>query len=413
MGGSSDGVEATDRVGSRVSMNRCIVVSCFAGWHGFDLAQGLDRDDLLECLVTLASPRYIEARYGISRQRIRRLPLSALLHRIELWLTKYANGAALDAYYSLFCWLYDRFTTLFLTNDTRMLVAWHPFATHALLVARKRGIISVLDVGSTHPIHQYRVLCHEHDALGLPKPSIPDRVLSHCWIFQQVDWIAVPSTVVRDSFLSQGVPAHRLMLNPYGIDPGLFTPLSEPSDQGPFTADHPLKVLVVAGLTPRKGSRLFLKICRHFEFDPRISFTLVGSLDPPYCSPSFKCPANLLLKPPMPHYELVSFYHQHHLCFLPSIEEGFARVLIEASGCGMTLMATPPTGLPDLLVHAPDAGYLLRDHQLSTAVDVFNNLIESRLPLCHADHQSLRFFTLASYQQRAIKLLTSRLPASA
>lgn len=391
-------------------MNRCIVVSCFAGWHGFDLAQGLDRDGLLECLVTLASPRYIEARYGISRQRIRRLPLAPLLHRIELWLTKYANRAAFDAYYSLFCWLYDHFTALFLSDHTRMLVAWHPFATYALLVARKRGIISVLDVGSTHPIHQYSVLCHEHDALGLPKPSIPDRVLSHCWIFQQVDRIAIPSTVVRDSFLSQGVSAHRLMLNPYGIDPGLFTPLSEPIDQGPFTADHPLKVLVVAGLTPRKGSRLLLEICQYYEFDQRISFTLVGSLDPPYCSPSFKCPANLLLQDPMPHDELVVLYHQYHVLFLPSIEEGFARVLIEASGCGLTLVATPPTGLPDLLAHVPDAGYLLKDHKLSTALEVFNELIETRLPLSRADHQSLQFFTLASYQQRAIQFLTSQLP---
>lgn len=393
-------------------MKRCIVVSCFAGWHGFDLAQGLDRDGLLECLVTLASPRYIEARYGISRQRIRRLPLAPLLHRIELWLTQYANGAVLDAYYSLFCWLYDRFTSLFLSDHTRMLVAWHPFATHALLVARQRGIVSVLDVGSTHPVDQYRVLRHEHDALGLPTPTVPDRVLSHCWIFQQVDWIAVPSALVRDSFLRHGASGQRLILNPYGIDPALFTPSSEPLDQGPFTADHPLKVLVVAGLTPRKGSRLLLEICRHFEIDPRICFTLVGSLDPPYCLTSFKCPANLLLQAPMPHHELVRFYHQHHLLFLPSIEEGFARVLIEASGCGLTLIATPPTGLPDLLVHAPTAGYLLPDHKLSTAVDIFNNLIDARLPLCRADDHSLHYFTLASYQHRAIQLLISRLPES-
>ena len=125
-------------------MNRCIVVSCFAGWHGFDLAQGLERAGLLECLVTLASPRQIEARYGIPRQRIRRLPLAALLHRLELWLSRHGGQAAIDAYYSFFCWLYDHYTALFLSPQTRMLVAWHPFATHALLAARKRGIVTVL-----------------------------------------------------------------------------------------------------------------------------------------------------------------------------------------------------------------------------------------------------------------------------
>jgi len=393
-------------------MNRCIVVSCFAGWHGFDLAQGLERDGLLECLVTLASPRQIEARYGIPRQRIRRLPLAALMHRLELWLLRHGAQAIIDVYYSLFCWFYDHYTTLFLSPQTRMLVAWHPFATHALLAARTRGIVTVLDVGSTHPIDQFSVLCREHDALGLPRPLIPKRVLSHCWIFKQVDWIAVPTTAVRESFLSQGIPADRLMLNPYGIDPALFRPLSEPIDLGPFSADNPLKVLVVAGLTPRKGSRLLLELCRHYEFDSRICFTLVGSLDPPYHFPSFNCPSNLLLQAPMAHEELARIYHQHHLCFLPSIEEGFARVLIEASGCGLTLIATPPTGLPDLLAHATDAGYLLQDHNLSTVVDAFNQLIEARLPLCRANCQSLQFFTLASYQQRAIQLLSSRLPTS-
>ena len=388
---------------------RCVVVSCFAGWHGFDLAQGLDRAGLLECLVTLASPRQIESRYGISRHRIRRLPLSPLLHRLELTLTKYAARFLKEAFFHAFCWLYDGFTRLSLTSQTKMLVAWHPFATRSLLAASRRGIVTAIDVGSTHPAEQFSVLSAEFAALGLPKPWVPHRVLAQSWIFSLVDLIVVPSTAVRKSFLKHGISDAKLLVNPYGIDPSLFNPPNELTGNGPFTNDSPLRVIVVAGLTPRKGSRLLLEICRHFETDQRISFTLVGTLDPPYCFHTSELPGNLALHAPMPHEALVQLYHQHHVCLLPSIEEGFARVLIEAAACGLTLLATQSTGLSDLLLHSPKSGYLLRDHDLPTAIKTLNDLIDGSLPLNSLDPDALSFFARDSYQQRAVQALSARL----
>ena len=388
---------------------RSIVVSCFAGWHGFDLAQGLERAGLLQSLVTLASPRQIEARYGIPRQRIHRLPLAPILHRLELWLTKHAGAGIKNLYFWAFCWVYDCFTKLFLTPRTKMLVAWHPFATCSLLVAQKRGMVAVLDVGSTHPADQHAVLCREHQALGLPKPWMPARVLAHSWMFERVDWISVPSTEVRVSFVKQGIPVEKLLLNPYGIDASLFNPAPRPLEQGPFTVEHPLRVVVVAGLTPRKGSRLLLEVCQHYVKDGRIRFMLVGSIDPPYCYQEAELPANLIVQPPLPHPELVRLYHQHHVCLLPSLEEGFGRVLIEASGCGLTLLATPPTCLQDLLSHDPGFGYLLRDHRLSTAIETLDHLIQADWPLRRPDPQSLAFYQRGAYQNRAVELLQSRL----
>lgn len=389
---------------------RSIVVSCFAGWHGFDLAQGLERAGLLQSLVTLASPRQIEARYGIPRQRIHRLPLAPILHRLELWLTKHADIWLKDLYFCAFSWFYDCFTQLSLTPQTKMLVAWHPFATRALLVAKKRGMVTVMDVGSTHPVHQDAVLCREHQRLGLPRPWMPTRVLAHTWVFERVDWISIPSTPVRDSFVKHGIPVEKLLLNPYGIDASLFTSSPRPLEQGPFTVEHPLRVVVVAGLTPRKGSRLLLEVCQHYLMDGRIRFMLVGSLDPPYCYHQSELPANLVVQSPLAHQELVALFHQQHVCMLPSIEEGFARVLIEAAGCGLTLLATLPTGLADLLHHAPNAGYLLPDHHLSTAIEALDHLIHADWPLCRLDHRGIGFFLRDAYQNRAVELLQTRLP---
>ena len=389
--------------------SRSIVVSCFAGWHGFDLAQGLDRAGLLQCLVTLANPRQIEANYGIPRHRIRRLPFAGLLHRTELWLSTNASAGINDLYYGFFCWLYDCFTQIFLGPHTRMLIAWHPFATKALVKARQQGIVTVLDVGSTHPRYQYATLCREHQVLGLRRPWVPRRALDQTWIFDVVDQICIPSTPVLQSFLAEGVSRDRLFLNPYGVNSEVFCRPRQTLSRGPFSHSYPLRVLTVASLTPRKGSRLLLDICRHFQGDQRIAFTLVGSIDPPYTARNTDLPDNLLIQPPVCHAELVQIYHQNHVFLLPSLEEGFARVLIEAAGCGLTLLATPPTGLADLLQHAPDAGFLLKDHELCTAVEALRSLIVGDLPLSGASQQQLSFYLRSAYQDRSASFLESYL----
>ena len=385
---------------------RSIVVSCFAGWHGFDLAQALERSGQLECLITLVNPNKIESRYGISHSRIRQLPLASLFHRIELFLSKYANALIKNLYFEFFCAIYDKYTAFNLSSQTRMLIAWHPFASASLYQAKSRGIHTVLDVGSTHPVTQLQLLNHEHKLLGIRPPFIPDRVLKHCRVFNQVDWISIPSTPVCDSFVSHGIPRSKLFINPYGVDSSLFQPIVRPIKVPPFTPDNPLEILIVAGLTPRKGSRLLLNICRHYEADSRLNFTLVGSLDPPYCFSRSDLPSNLSLIQPMPHHELVKLYAKNDIFFLPSIEEGFARVLIEAAFCGLTLLATPSTGIGDLLHLSTRSGYMLADNHPSTAITSIDHILDGSLGLTTSDPSDLQFFTRDSYQRRVINQLT-------
>lgn len=379
-----------------------MVVSCFAGWHGFDLAQGLERAGKLQLLLTLASPKRIELRYGIPRSRIRRLPLSPLLHRLEWWLTDHAPSAVKDLYFQWFCWIYDRFTRRSLNTQTRMLVAWYPFATSALQWAAQRGIVTMLDVGSTHPYEQYQLICEEHRHFQIPMPWVPCRVLSQSWSFQQVDWIAVPSRAVYQSFIDAGISASKLLVNPYGIDVELFRPSSHPIQGGPFSGSHPLRVVVVAGLTPRKGARLLLDVCHHFLSDPRVCFTLVGSFDPQISRYVGVLPSNLSLQQPVPHPELVDLYRRHHVCFLPSIEEGFGRVLIEAAGCGLTLVATTSTALSDILTLDPEAGYQFSSTSVGEAIHIIQSLLDQALPLCRAGAETVNFFRRQAYQARAI-----------
>ena len=108
----------------------------------------------------------------------------------------------------------------------------------------------------------------------------------------------------------------------------------------------------------------------------------------------------------MPHDQLVQLYQDNDLFFLPSIEEGFARVLIEAASCGLTLLATPSTGIGDLLHSCPNSGYMLPDNNPISAVKHIDRILNGISPLIRSHPSDLQVFSRAAYQKRAVHLLT-------
>ena len=51
----------------------------------------------------------------------------------------------------------------------------------------------------------------------------------------------------------------------------------------------------------------------------------------------------------IPQIDLPTFYQQHHVLVLPSIQDGFGMVLAQAICCGIPIIATMNTGGRDLL----------------------------------------------------------------
>jgi glycosyltransferase involved in cell wall biosynthesis len=286
-----------------------------------------------------------------------------------------------------------------------VLVAWYPFASNSLKAAASQGIATVLDVGSTHPHHQYRLLCRSHRQFGLPMPWEASRVLSHTWAFDLVDRIMVPSRAVEDTFLTAGVAAEKLRRNPYGIDAKIFKPSQSFRRTNPFDASNPLKVLTVASLTPRKGANALLEICRYFQSRPEIAFTMVGSIDTLFQQKLKSIPANLTILKAGSHQWLADQYQLHQVSLLPSLEEGFARVLLEAAASGCFLLATEPTGLSDLLEKDSSVGFLLSGDTVRSAIDCLEEILAGKCALGDLSIEARNYFSRSSYQQRAVDLL--------
>src|SRR5690606_34335671 len=113
-------------------------------------------------------------------------------------------------------------------------------------------------------------------------PDFAETLTSHnrpVWFEQQLDVeidladrILVGSSFVRDSFIEEGVPAHKLVVIPYGADTRLFEPPQRPRPFG-----SALNLLFVGQISQRKGISYLLTAMRTLrERGDRL--TMVGQI---------------------------------------------------------------------------------------------------------------------------------------
>lgn len=216
------------------------------------------------------------------------------------------------------------------------------FAVSAFRKVRKLGGLCVYDAGSAHTAEHQR-LWEEQYALW--KPTCGDMVPSYfsrsIEMIDLSDYITVPCSYVRQTFLDRGWERERLLDLPYGVDLTNFFP--EPrADDGIF------KVVHTGTLCLRKG---FPYMCEGFarfhakypntELHLRRSILDVGHIIGKY-------EHFMRWIEWVPFDRLRDTYNNADAFIMPSIEEGYARTIVEAMACGIPVIATARTVAPDL-----------------------------------------------------------------
>lgn len=145
----------------------------------------------------------------------------------------------------------------------------------------------------------------------------------------------VPSEYVMKTDIKHGIPKSRILYNPYGVDLDLFNPTSLPDDSECYD------VLMVGSWWKHKGCDLLMDVCLN-----RLKLRLLhvgGVVD---CD----LPDNNLFThiDTVPESELPKYYAKAKIFALSSLDEGFGLVLIQAAACGLPIVGSNRTGLPDL-----------------------------------------------------------------
>lgn len=154
--------------------------------------------------------------------------------------------------------------------------------------------------------------------------------------------IVVGGVFARDTLVTEGIPAEKIAVNPYGVDWHRFQSAPE------AVSARPLRFLFLGSHLARKGVPVLLDAWR--ALGPRrgdAELWLAGPcgererrLIPPL--------PGLTVLGQVPHADVPALLGKTDVLVLPSLFEGFGLVLLEGLAAGLPFIATPHTGAADL-----------------------------------------------------------------
>ncbi len=210
---------------------------------------------------------------------------------------------------------------------------WPSGSLETLRTAKRLGIPTVLERPNAHTRFCYDMAAKECRRLGIPvhpeytfSPSILTREEAE---FAASDYLLCPSDFTAQSFIAQGFAPEKLLRHTYGFDETRYFPES-------LTREAKKKFIVLfVGVDPvRKGLHFALEA---WLLSPAIKdgiFMIAGEVSPEFkrrFKEDFADPSVLQLGFRRDVPELM---RKADVLLLPSIEEGFGLVCVEAIGSG-------------------------------------------------------------------------------
>lgn len=221
----------------------------------------------------------------------------------------------------------------YLNKDTDIFMGMSGLCLKSLKAFSSCGVPTVLRRGSAHIIEQKRIL----DSLRSKneESSISDWIIEReIKGYEIADKIAIPSRHVESSFIAHGIPQSKLFWNPYGVDIEGFTPI--PCIKKRFD-------VITTGLwCKRKGSDLLASTVLEHLGRSLLHVGPVGDIP---------LPSHRLFHhhQPVAQHQLPRFYSSAKVFAMPSREDGFGVVYAQALACGLPIIGSITSGVPDIV----------------------------------------------------------------
>jgi glycosyltransferase involved in cell wall biosynthesis len=189
-------------------------------------------------------------------------------------------------------------------------------------------------------------------------------------VYRRAKHVTTVSSFLKEKLIkSLRLEPEKVNVIPMPVTPEVFRPT-------PLRSDGVKLILCVARFTPQKGLGFFLDACKILN-DKGIDFQakIVGegplrnSLQEQIKKLNLK--DRVVLADIMPQEKLNLLYEESYLCILPSLDEGFGLVLVEAQLCRRPVIGTRSGGITDIIEDG-QSGILVppQDHvSLATAME--------------------------------------------
>lgn len=330
------------------SPNRRIAIAVQGRFHAFDLACALLADGHDVYLLT-TQPAFVVQRSGFPKARVISHVGIGAAQRIAGRLTRLGLPYPIRLLTRWFgTWVAE---TLAALPPFEVLHLWSETAEETLRRFVDPKQLRVVVRGSSHIRFQQRLLQQESVRSGAPQESPSE------WIcareqreYQLAHRVVVPSSFACQSFVAEGVPERRVLRLIPGSPATEFLPDASvvAARYQRYKTLEVLRVLIVGTVCYRKGLFDFEKVVRALPPE-QFEFRWVGQITPEASAAVARLRDRVEFTGALDRSELKAQYAWGDVFLLPTVEDGYPQVLVQAAVSGLPLISTPNGSGTDLI----------------------------------------------------------------
>lgn len=373
---------------ARGALPRVVIASASKFWT-YHMARGAQRAGMLHKLVLTIHDKQ---ETGVPLDKIVRIPWPAY----AAWLTYHLPIPDRQAWsYYIGDNLFD-YAACRHARDADIYHVYNHHGLHSMRAASKAGAITVVERASAHPNMQHGILRDEFARFGLNYPRVSEAIISkHLQEYDEADWIVVCSDFVYRTMVEAGVPAHKLVVITFGFDPSRFYPGEQ--DDGVF------RVIFAGALSLQKGLQYLLEGYKLADLPPdRSELVIVGEPFPDAASflPRYEGLYRHLRF--VPNQKLGDIFRTGSVFALPSLQDGYAMVVVEAAACGLPVIISRNVGT---IMRDGQDGFIvpIRDAQaIAEKLRYLFHHAEERRRMGQSAYEYIRHYTWDHYQNNLV-----------
>jgi glycosyltransferase involved in cell wall biosynthesis len=221
-------------------------------------------------------------------------------------------------------------------SDYDCVISYERSALETFSVAKARGMFCVLDAANIHPHSQL-----EWDPVSNTQYDVRRKVQE----VELADLVLTCSSLARDSYLAEGVPACKLRAIPLGVDVALFARVGCELRKGP------IRFCGAGILDRRKGLDLVARATRQLSSTSlAYEYYLAGNTRVADQGLLRELSGLVHFAGRYPHERLPEFFRSCDVFVLPSRFDSFGMVVSEALACGLPVIVSENVGAKDMVV---------------------------------------------------------------